>query len=45
MTSGGAGIIPLTRDEALEWCETHEVDSDEITKHFPELGKRSIVIS
>lgn len=31
---GGEGIEVLTKAQALEWCETHGVDADTITKHF-----------
>ena len=31
---GGSGIEPLAEFEAREWCETHDVDADTITKYF-----------
>ncbi|MFW6100812.1 MAG: hypothetical protein ACOC90_05445 [Bacteroidota bacterium] len=34
-TSGSQKIIPLTKDEALEWLENHGF-ADEIEKLFPE---------
>lgn len=34
MRTGGEGIIPLTEQEAIGWCETHEIDADTILKHF-----------
>lgn len=34
MTAGGSGIIPLSAEEALSWCENHSVDPDEIRKLF-----------
>jgi len=34
MTSGGDGIIPLTSEEALDWCERHAVAYDTIVDHF-----------
>ncbi len=33
----GAGIIPLTKSEALDWCETHNIGADIIEKEFAEL--------
>jgi len=30
----GEGIMPLSNSEALDWCETHEVDVDLIGEHF-----------
>ena len=34
MTGGGEGIIPLSEDDAREWCESHDVDADEIETLF-----------
>ena len=34
MTGGGDGIRVLTTDEALAWCENHEIDTDTIAAHF-----------
>lgn len=31
---GGEGMEVLTKAEALEWCETHDVDADTIAEHF-----------
>lgn len=33
-TQGGEGIRVLTKGEALQWCETHDIDADTIAKHF-----------
>jgi hypothetical protein len=30
----GEDIAPLTRDEALEWCETREIDADLVIGEF-----------
>ena len=27
-------IVPMTSEEALEWCENREVDADTISEHF-----------
>lgn len=32
--SGSSGIRLLDIDEALAWCETHDVDADIIEQHF-----------
>ena len=37
MTGGGEGIIAMTKEEALEWAETHEVGPDDIEKHFSDI--------
>lgn len=34
MRSGGSGILPLTPEEALSWCEQHGIDADTIAEHF-----------
>ena len=34
MTSGGSGIIAYSNSEALDWCESHDVDADVICKYF-----------
>ena len=34
MTGGGEGIIVLSVQEALEWCEQHDVGADRIEKEF-----------
>ena len=34
MRTGGEGIIAMTEQEAIVWCETHEIDGDTIVKHF-----------
>lgn len=34
MRAGGSGIVPLSPEEALTWCETHGVDADTIAEHF-----------
>lgn len=31
---GGKGLEVLTKQEALEWCETHDVDADVIGQYF-----------
>jgi hypothetical protein len=31
---GGEGMELLSEAEALAWCEEHDVDADEIAKHF-----------
>ena len=31
---GGEGIELLSAQEALEWCERHDIDADIIVKHF-----------
>ena len=31
---GGEGIIPLTVEEAREWCEKHDIDTDVIIQEF-----------
>jgi hypothetical protein len=36
-TSGSSKIFPLTLDEALEWCENHDIDADTIAEEFSEL--------
>jgi hypothetical protein len=33
-TGGGDGIIPLSVDDAREWCERHDVDAETIQEHF-----------
>lgn len=35
LVGGSSGIRVLTSEEALEWCEQHELDPEEIEKHFP----------
>lgn len=30
----GSGIIPLSQEEAREWCERYDVDTDVIEKYF-----------
>lgn len=32
--SGGSGIIPMNKAEALEWCEQHDIDADIIENYF-----------
>lgn len=32
--SGGEGMEVLTADEALAWCEKHQVDAGTIAEHF-----------
>ena len=34
--SGGEDLIPMSREEALEWAEAH-LDPEEIEEHFEEL--------
>jgi len=31
---GGSEIFALTEEEALAWCEQHDVDADTIAAHF-----------
>jgi len=31
---GGSGIEVLTKAQALEWCESHDVDADTVSEHF-----------
>lgn len=31
---GGSGIEHISKSEALEWCEMHEIDADIIAKYF-----------
>jgi len=33
-TCGSNGMELLSEDEALVWCEEHDVDAEEIAKHF-----------
>ena len=30
----GSGIIALDKKDALEWCESHDIDPDIIAEHF-----------
>lgn len=34
MTCGGEGIILISADEALQWCERHDVDVETISTYF-----------
>jgi len=34
LVGGGEGMELLSEAEALAWCEEHDVDADEIAKHF-----------
>ncbi len=34
MYGWGSGLIPLSENEAREWCETHSVDPDVIAEYF-----------
>ena len=34
MKAGGRGIQLLDRDEALMWCEQHDIDVDVLEKYF-----------
>ena len=34
MTSGSKGIRAYSEPDALEWCETHNIDADVIELHF-----------
>lgn len=34
MTSGSRKIIPLTKDEALDWCENHNISASIICAEF-----------
>lgn len=34
LVSGSSGIIPLSADEAREWCERHDVSADTIAQYF-----------
>jgi hypothetical protein len=36
-TSGSTGILAFSDEDALEWCERHEVDADTISEHFDNL--------
>ncbi|KPK66796.1 MAG: hypothetical protein AMS21_01180 [Gemmatimonas sp. SG8_38_2] len=31
---GSTGIIALSEEEAIQWCEEHEIDADDIEEHF-----------
>ncbi len=37
MTGGGSGIDPINKNEALLWCETHDIDSDVIEANFGDM--------
>lgn len=32
--SGGSRIMPLTADEALEWCEENRIDAEIVERYF-----------
>jgi len=34
--SGGSDLIPMTKEEAMEWAEAH-LNYDEVEKHFSDL--------
>ena len=34
--SGGEGIVAMTTEEALAWCEERDADPDLIADHFPD---------
>lgn len=34
ITCGGSGIVPIDKEEALEWCEMHDIDPDIIEHVF-----------
>lgn len=36
MTGGGSDVIPLTKDEAYQWCEKY-ADSDVIEQYFSDM--------
>ena len=38
MTSGGSDLIPLSKDEALDWLESHDFP-EEIEKYFTNIIK------
>jgi hypothetical protein len=35
-TCGGEGIIPLSKEEALSWCEEH-LEPEDFAEHFSDL--------
>lgn len=35
-TCGGEGIIPVSKEDALSWCEEH-LEPEEYAEHFPDL--------
>lgn len=37
----GWDIIPMTRAEALEWCEIYDVDANVIEKEFGDLIRKA----
>lgn len=36
-TGGSSAITPLSRQEALRWCEEHDVDAEVIEKEFGDM--------
>jgi hypothetical protein len=34
LTGGGEGIIVMTTDEALRWCERHDIDAETVAQNF-----------
>lgn len=34
MRGPGSGMIAMTKNEALEWCEQHRIAADTVSKHF-----------
>ena len=39
--TSGWDIIPMTRAEALEWCEIYDVDANVIGKEFGDLIRKA----
>ena len=38
---GGEGITPLSKEEALDWCETHDIDIEKCQEEFASLIKEA----
>jgi len=34
---GGEALVPMTREQAFEWCQQRKVDPDVIQEHFSDL--------
>jgi hypothetical protein len=37
MTGGGSTIFSLSKTEAFEWCQNHDVDTEVISQYFSDL--------
>jgi len=37
----GSDLRPLSRDQALSWCEEREIDPDVVMKHFGDMLKEA----